>query len=85
MSDSGRPWKKSTIKHLAPRCCPVASYHRGLGVWIGSFSEIASSSRHSVSRSLSKTPVSGGGSDRSTKVSSDPSAQRTVASADRRL
>ena len=85
MSHSGRPWKKSTMKHLAPRCCPVASYHRGLGVWMGSFPEIASSSRHSQSRSLSKTPVSGGGSDRSTKDSSDPSAQRTVASADRRL
>jgi len=85
MSDSGRPLKKSTMKHLDPRCCPVGSYHRGVGVWMGSFPEIASSSRHSLSRSLSNTPVSGGGSDRSTNVSSDPSAQRTVASADRRL
>ena len=81
MSDSGRPWKKSTIRHFAPRCSPVASYHRGVGVQIGSFPAMARSSCHSASRSLTKTPVSGGGSERSTKDSCDPSGHRTVASA----
>ena len=81
ISDSGRPWKKSTIRHFAPKYSPVASYHRGVAVRIGTFPEIARSNRHSASRSLTKTPVSGGGSERNTKDSSDPSAHRTVASA----
>src|SRR5260370_39517402 len=85
MSDSGRPWKKSTIRHFAPKYSPVASYHLGVGVRIGSLPEIACSNRHSASRSLTKTPVSGGGSERNTKDSCDPAAHRTVAIALRLL
>ena len=35
MSDNGRPWKKSTIRHFAPKYAPVWSYHRGVAVRIG--------------------------------------------------
>jgi len=63
----------------------VLSYHRTFGVRTVSLPCNERSSWNSSSRSLSNTPVSGGGSARSTKLSSDPSAHRTVARALSRL
>ena len=85
MSNSGVLRKKSTTMHLAPKNSPVASYQRGFGVWTVRVPCSALSNRHSSSRSLSNTPVSGGGSARSTNDSAVPSAQVTSATALSRL